>query len=79
MITPEQRGKLETKWSSDDRSIASLARRLKATVLTLFVLGLAWIGASGENPNNAQLASMITAAPTAPHQADEGSAVRAAR
>jgi hypothetical protein len=79
MITPEQRRKLEAKWSQDDRTIASRARLFKGAVLMVFVLGLAWIGSGGENPDSAQLAFTTIAAPAAPHQAEDGDRMRAGR
>lgn len=60
MITPEQRRKLESEWSSEDRSIANIGRLAKTAVLALMILGLAWMGAGDESLNSAQQASAPT-------------------
>jgi len=78
MLTQEQRRKLEAEWSSDDRSILAFARLLKCTVLFVLVLGLVWIGGSGNGPGTAQQASAANAPYAAP-PADAGSAMQASR
>lgn len=78
MITPEQRRKLESGWSSDDRSIAHIGRLAKAAVLLLLILCLTWIGAGDESLNSAQQASAPTPA-SSWRQAQEESAVPTSR
>ena len=56
MVTRDERRQLEAEWSSDDRLIASFARVIKTVVLMVIVVGLLWIAATGERPDNAQQA-----------------------
>ena len=78
MLTGKQRRKLESEWSSDDRSIVYIARLAKGAVLLLLILGLAWIGAGEQSLNNAQEASATTPAFSS-REAREASALQASR
>lgn len=78
MLTREQRRQLEAEWSSDDRSIASFARLLKTTVLSVMVLGLVWIAGSADRHDNGQQAAVANT-PSISHAQSDGSAMRASR
>jgi len=77
MITREQRRKLEAEWSSEDQSIATLARLIKGTVLGLLVLGLTFAVAGQDNAGRAHDAAATGAAQAAVKV--ESSSVRAAQ
>jgi hypothetical protein len=62
MLTMEHRQQLEAELSAEERSIASLARRLKAGVLCSIIVGLVWIAGSVEPLDNAQQAAAVTTA-----------------
>jgi len=78
MITPEQRRKLESEWSSDEQSIVRICLLARAAVMLLLIVGLAWIGLSDRSLNDAQEASAAMPAFSS-RQAPEATAVQASR
>jgi hypothetical protein len=77
MITPEQRRKMESEWSSDEQSIVRIGRLARAAVLLLMILGLAWIGGHDASHDPQDAAATLPA--FASHQASEASAVQPSR
>ena len=77
MLTMEHRRQLEAKLSADERSIAGLARRLKAGVLSSIIVALVWIGGSVEPLDNTQQAAALTTASVSVQDGD--GAVRSSR
>ena len=77
MLTMEHRRQLEANLSADERSIASLARLIKAGVLCSIIVALVWIGGSVEPRDNAQQAAAVTTASVSVQDGD--SAVRSSR
>jgi hypothetical protein len=76
MITPEQRRKMESEWSSEDRSIVNAGRLASGAILLLLIVGLAWIGVHDASLGDAQSASAAKPVSSSRHAYDT-SAVRA--
>ena len=77
MLTMEHRRQLEATLSAEERSLASLARLLKAGVLCGIIVALVWIGGSVEPLDNAQQAAAVTTASASGQ--DGGSGMRSSR
>ena len=77
MLTMEHRRQLEAELSAEERSIAGLARCLRAGVLCSIIVALVWIGGSVEPLDNAQHAAAMSTASVSVHDGD--SALRAGR
>ena len=77
MLTTEHRQQLEAELSAEERSIADLARRLKAGVLCGIIVALVWIGGSVAPLDNEQQAGALTTASVSAQDGD--SAMRSGR
>src|SRR5690349_16848098 len=77
MLTHKERQQLEAQWSPEERLMAKFARLLGASVLSVMIVGLAWIAGTAERDDGQQAAAFAPAAVT--RMESDGSAMRASQ